>query len=236
MRALVLTAVILAGAPLWAQRENSLRSLLRLKAGNYWVYAGAAESGKTSEPGEPVSIDRFPVRWKVEILEETVHGDLRAYLVRGGFLDLAWFEKGRKPQEYLWISCQDRFYSLQLNPDLLKRFRDPQASLLEPIESEQPLIQLPLQDGKCAKGLQDGAEIPRDDLFYCWHFEGKEKRPLSATGLGTRTVEVWQLWYRSNPDHQILGFVPGIGFVSYDFAHHGTPSQAHVKLVEAHLN
>jgi hypothetical protein len=230
VKTLALAIAVLAGTPLWAQRDDPLSSLLRLKPGNYWVYRGTAESGTG-----PDSVHKFPVRWRIEILEETVHDELHAYLVRGGFLDLAWFEKGREPKEYLWISYRDRFYSLETNEDLLKRFRDPDASLLEQIETEQPLIQLPLRLGECAQPLRDSSQTKRDDLFYCWHFEEKSQSRLSATGLATRTGQAWQLWYRSMPDHQIIGFVPNVGFISYDFSHHGTPSAAHVKLIEAHL-
>jgi len=235
VKAVVLTAILLASAYAWGQRDNSLISLLRLRPGNYWVYSGTAESTDPSKPGEPPSVLKFPVRWKVEILEGTVRDDLRAYLVRGGFLDLAWFETGRKRGDYLWIVYQNRFYVLQLNPDLLKAFRDPQASLEEKIESEQPMIQLPLTAGACAQPIEGAEELKRDNVFYCWYFEEKTKGRLQAAGLGKRNAEVWPLWYRTNPDHQILGFVPHVGFVSYDFGHHGTPSEAHVKLVEAHL-
>ena len=235
MRTVVLITVLVASVTAWAQRDDSLASILRLKPGNYWIYSGNAESYDPSKPGDPPSVLEFPVRWKVEILEETKRHDLRAYLVRGGFLDLAWFEKGRKRGDYLWIVYQDRFYVLQLRPDLLKAFNDPQASLVERIESEEPVIQLPLTVSQCAEPLQEKQERKRDDLFYCWHFEEKTKARLTATGLAPGDAEVWKLWYRSNPDHQILGFVPHVGFVSYDFRHHGTPSAAHVKLVEAHL-
>jgi hypothetical protein len=235
VKAVVLIAVLLTGAPVWAQRDDSLASLLRLKPGNYWIYSGKAESVDPTKEGEPPSVSKFHVRWKVEILEEALRGDLRAYLVHGWFLDLAWFETGRERGGYLWITYQNRFYVLQLNPDLLKAFRDPRASLLEKIKTEQPMIQLPLTDSQCAQPLEEGQELKRDDLFYCWHFEEKTKVRLQAAGLATHSAAVWKLWYRTMPDHQILGFVPHVGFVSYDFAHHGTPSEAHVKLVEAHL-
>jgi len=227
--------MLLACGTLWGQHDDSLVSLLRLKPGNYWIYSGTAESADSSRPGESPSVNRFPVRWKVEILEETARDDLRAYLVRGGFLDLTWFAAGRNRGDYLWIVYGGRFYVLQANPDLLKAFRDPKASLLEQIKREQPMIQLPLTDSSCAEPLEEGDELKRDDLFYCWHFEDKTRIRLQAVGLTKRNAEVWSLWYRTNPDHQIVGFVPHIGFVSYDFAHHGTPSQAHVKLVAAHL-
>ena len=236
MKTVVFVAVLLASASVRAQSESSLQSLLRLKPGNYWVYSGVAESTDPSKPGDPPLVNKFPVRWKIEILEESVRDDLHAYLVRGGFLDLAWFEPKRKPQDYLWITYKNRFYSLQVTDELLKAFRDPNVDLLPHIEAEQPLVQLPLTDEQCAQPLvENNQELKRDDLFYCWHFEQKQERRLTATGLGARSVEVWELWYRSNPDHQILGFAPRIGFVSYDFAHHGTPSAAHVKLVAAHL-
>lgn len=225
MKAVAVLAILLGHLSASPQQNSSLEALLRLKPGNYWVYRGTAFSDHS----------KFPVTWKIEILEEATHDALHAYLVRGGFLDLAWFDKYRSPRSYVWIISKDRFYVLDASPELLKSFHDPKDTLQTQIASEEPLIELPLTPSTCTRALHPAEEIKRDDLFYCWHFEDKTSQKLTVRGISQQRTIVWNLVYRTNPDHQILGFAPGIGFVSYDFAHHGTPAEAHVKLLEAHL-
>ena len=37
---------------------------------------------------------------------------------------------------------------------------------------------------------------------------------------------------RTNPEHEIVTFVPGVGITAYVYAHHGTVSEVNVRLVE----
>jgi hypothetical protein len=36
--------------------------------------------------------------------------------------------------------------------------------------------------------------------------------------------------YRTLPDHQVIGFVPGLGVTAYRYAHHGTVARAEAVL------
>jgi hypothetical protein len=229
-KVILMTLLMLLAVP--AQAQQSLEQMLRLKPGNSWTYRGTAEWVATGQKSGTASKQ---ITWKSEITEASVHGPLKAYLVHGSVSDLPWYEPGREPGDHLWIVYQDRFYQLPMEPALLNRFHDPNDTLLDLIDAEEPVIQLPLRQSECTAPLHAKEKQERSDLFYCWHFEEKKPQTIHVKGVRSQTADEWQLWYRSNPDHQIWSLVPGIGFTAYDFSHHGTVSEVHVKLVEAHL-
>jgi hypothetical protein len=51
----------------------------------------------------------------------------------------------------------------------------------------------------------------------------------------TQTHAVYQLTYRTGPDEQTMDFIPGIGLTTFIYVHHGTISEAHLKLVALSL-
>lgn len=214
---------------------------VRLKAGNAWLYRGVVEWTEASTPEEqarnaPPRFGKKQITWKTEIVEEANKGDLKAYVVNGSFENLAWYDPGKDSSEqYLWIVYRQRLFSLLLTPELLHRFRDPNDSLTSAVLNEEPVLEFPLRPSQCTVAIEPKEVRHREDLFYCWFLEHKKTADIQAARVGP-IRDVWNAWYRSNPDHQILGFAPGVGFVSYDFSHHGTLSEAHIKLVEAHLH
>lgn len=241
MRVLLLAALISylnSGSGL-AQQYPEVQ--LRLKAGNVWLYRGVVEWTEVSTPEELArnASPRFgkkQITWKTEIVEQVDKGDLKAYIVNGSFENLVWYKPGQdRSEQYLWIVYRRRFFSLLLTPELLHRLRDPNDSLTSAVLNEEPVLEFPLRQSQCTVAIKPKEVRQREDLFYCWFLEQKTAADLQVAGV--RPIrDVWRAWYRSNPDHQILGFAPGVGFVSYDFSHHGTLSEAHVKLVEAHLH
>jgi hypothetical protein len=216
-----------------AVAQQAPEAQLRLKPGNYWVYAGQiAWSDVTTKTYSRTKA----ITWKTQIVEEVTRGPLKAYLVRGSFDDLAWPEPGDKPDAYhLWVVYRNRFYSLVADKDLLRRFRNPKDSLISAVVKEEPVLQFPARLNQCTVEVQPEEPRDRQDMMYCWHLEQKRMRKLKAAGVSADPVAEWTAWYRTNPDHQILGFAPGIGIISYDFSHHGSVSEAHVKLIRAHL-
>lgn len=235
---IVVPILILAGnaavvnVAAWGQGQQSLEQMLRLKPGNSWTYRGTVEWVDTSQKSGTASKQ---IMWKSEIMEESARGQLKAYLVHGSVADLPWYEPSTQPGDHLWIVYQDRFYQLAMEQGILNRFHDSNDTLLDLIDAEEPMIQLPLRQSECTTPLHAKEQRKRTDLFYCWHFEDKQSRAVHIKGVHSQTADEWQLWYRSNPDHQIWSLVPGIGFTAYDFSHHGTVSEVHVKLIEAHL-
>src|SRR5262249_24082138 len=148
---------------------------------------------------------------------------------------LAWYlPEDKLGMKSLWVVYQNRFYILGADDDLLRRFHDSNDSLISIVVEEEPVLQFPLRSNQCTTELQPIEARDRDDLMYCWHLGRKRIAKLNATGVPQSPVVQWTAWYRTNPDHQMLGFVPGVGIISYDFSHHGSISEAHVKLAEAH--
>ena len=72
----------------------------------------------------------------------------------------------------------------------------------------------------------------RRDSFYAWLVESAEPVPPRfrrfQTGL---TDSLYSLVYRTNPDHQIVGFVPGLGVTRYVYGHRGTVADAEAQLI-----
>ena len=69
---------------------------------------------------------------------------------------------------------------------------------------------------------------------YCWLVDGERdfnpKRFPAAGNLAN--PRDFTLVYRTNPDHQIIDFVPGIGIVGFQYVHHGTLSETDLGLIE----
>lgn len=227
----VISYWVLYSLPCGAQQ--TLDQILALKAGNSWVYKGSAEWYDENQPDQTANQE---ITWKVEISEQAEHGDLRAFLVKGSFDDLSFYGPDTKPGEYLWIVYQGRFYSHPADPGVLARFHNAKDSLTDLVQQDDPMLQLPLKLNVCTSALQPEEQPARDDLLYCWHLEEKQNTELKISGVPPDSRDVWQAWLQTNPDSTIEAFAPGIGFVSYDYSHHGTTSEVHLKLVEAHLN
>ena len=222
-----------AGSQL-AAGSQTVEMQLRLKTGNYWVYRGEVQWTYLSHGEQPARFGKKQITWKSEIVEEIDRGILKAYVVNGSFDDLPWFEPDKKPGKYLWIVYENRFYTRALDADTQARVRDVTDPLVSLIESDQPVLEFPLRLNRCTTELKP-EEPKRDDLNYCWYIAEKTRRRAGIQDVPFSLTEVWTAHYKTTPDYQALSFAPGTGFVAYDFSHHGTLSEAHVKLAEAHL-
>jgi len=207
----------------------SLDRLLRLRKGNYWIYSGTVKWDASQG-----RIGKAEIRWKSEIIDEAARGDLKAFLVEGDPTDLAWYTPGKKPGLHLWIVYKDRFYMVEADDAIVKRFKSPQDPLTDLVEAEDPVLQLPITLKRCTQPIKVEEPRERTDLMYCWYIDQKHVEQLNASGAPA-SAEVLELSNRTAPDDEELGVAPETGIVSYDYSHHGTVSEAHVKLVEAHL-
>src|SRR5215467_9157455 len=117
----IVLITLLLSSTVPAQVPQSLEQILRLKPGNSWTYRGTVEWADTSQKSGSASKQ---ITWKSEIKEESMHGQLKAYLVHGSVADLPWYEPTTQPGDHLWIVYQDRFYQLPMEPGLLNRFHD----------------------------------------------------------------------------------------------------------------
>jgi hypothetical protein len=213
-----------------ADGSHSMNDQLRLKPGNYWIYRGIVEW--TDANTVPARIGKKQVIIKTEIAEETIHGELKAFLVDGNFLDLLRYDPAAVPQKTIWIIDRGRFYSIAASPGIFARFHNPADSLIDLIQSEEPLLQSPFRLNHCTVELKPEEPRQRKDLYYCWYLENKSRQNPKMQGLDHDPVDVWGARYRTLASDDRVSFSPGIGFISFDYSHHGTREEAHVKLIE----
>ena len=197
---------------------------LPLKLGTSWTYRAevAWDSGGSDHTR------RQTVAWTTTVLHVLSSASAVAATVRGWPDDLAWWQP-QQPATTAVIYCTaGRVYLVHAPTDsaqalaasLLSGARQPDAGDL--------ILELPLRTGRLYG--RDPAE--RHDTFYAWFVESAEAIPPAVRrlrpGLGD---SLYAVAYRTNPDHTILGFVPGLGIAHYVYVHHGTVAEADAWLV-----
>ena len=78
------------------------------------------------------------------------------------------------------------------------------------------------------------SDIQRDDRMYEWVVDDEQRirLPHVAGISGKKVFTRYTLMYRTNPDHQIVEFLPSIGITRYIYQHHGTVSEVDVRLID----
>ncbi len=201
-----------------------------LAEGARWVYQGTV---KWTRPDSAEVIEQS-IQWDMEVLKVVEREHVTGALIKGFPSDLAWYEDGKRPEEHLMVQVgPDKFYLLSGSQK-----DDAWAQLqagdvwLGPLLTEHDLwLELPLVRGKV---FGDTESLTRADRWYCWHVEDELPADLSRIrGLsGRRPARTYQIAFRTNPDHQLVSFVPGVGVTRYLYRHHGTVSEADVSLIE----
>jgi hypothetical protein len=104
-------------------------------------------------------------------------------------------------------------------------------SILERMEREDFWLQDPLP--KLGDKIEEG-DSPRDDDLYCWVVTRVgNMRLLNVAGVAPRhSWPCCTLTQYFGPDDCVLDLVPGIGITKYDYSHHGTIMEAHIRLRE----
>jgi hypothetical protein len=229
----VLVAVILASACSWkgaAQPPEETPEWFPLSKGTTWVYKGTR---KWTQSGSGEVAEK-PVTWKMQVLETLTRGQVTAALVKGYPADLAHFEEGKAPGDYLIVRVRPGKYYLvrQLRTEeTLRRLRDQNDLLAGLVREDEIILDAPLAPGKI---YGEADLITRQDKMYSWIVE--EARPAELRGIkgiapAGRKME-YEITHRTLPGHRIVDFVPGIGITRYVYGHHGTVSETDVKLVE----
>jgi hypothetical protein len=91
------------------------------------------------------------------------------------------------------------------------------------------LLELPLQADK-RWGGEDGP--PRQDGWYCWRVETKKLCTLDVIGLPPdEYFSTYSVAFRTNPGHQVMDIVPGVGITHLEYEHHGTVGSEDVRLL-----
>jgi hypothetical protein len=200
--------------------------------GTYWVYTGPTK-WTTADTGE---VQEQVLTWKMEITDALQRDGIGLAVVKGHPSDLAFYEEGRAPGDYLIVSVNDQKYYLlsgERAQAALKRFKDSNDVLVGLVEDSGLWLDLPLTVGK---SFGDTTQIARPDRMYAWQV-GKQG-PAQLTGVTGVTPSAnavaFELTLTTLPENDMVEFVPGLGITRFVYEHHGTVASTDLKLTEFH--
>jgi hypothetical protein len=189
-----------------------------LAKGTMWTYRGTVKWTLMNSS----TVREKELTWTMEVLDSRQADGRTLARLRGHPADLCWYEDGKAPGVYWIIREADRYFDVG---DL----EDPSGPL--DLARREAFLDLPLF---LDKRWGDAEQVQRPDGMYCWVVsEVRREKPAGIKGLDAgRPVEVYRAAYRTNPDHQLVDYAPGVGIVRYQFVHHGTVSECDMTLVE----
>ena len=197
--------------------------------GTRWTYSARVKWDKNGS--QPAGVRTLT--WTSTVVDSFHGGDVSAALLHGSPWDLAFYSPGKKQGDYLVVCKEGTYYLVQsdaqLTFDEIKAGKkaDPGASLADDIWFQMPMD---VTDTYCAPDQEESAP------FNCWSVEKiTQTHSLRIPGFRAgRSATEYFLAFLTNPDTTTLTFVPGAGIVTWDYEHHGTVSEASVKLVSFH--
>jgi hypothetical protein len=213
-------------------RDHHIRdAAFPLIQGSRWTYAGTVRW----TPAGSDQVFEKSMRWQMEIVETIDRRSVVAARIKGHPLDLAWYEEGREPREYLIVQVWgQRYYLLQGGraAQALQALRSRQGPFVDLVTEGELFLELPLVANRAFGAT---SQLTREDQFYCWIVGVPREDRLEALKRDTREpVLVWEVSERTIGSLQSYEFAPGIGFTRYRYRHHGTVSEFDVRLVEYH--
>lgn len=211
------------------QHQPPTESSFPLQPGTVWVYRGIVrwydfQSQKTV--GAHVTC-------RVEVLRMIHREGLVAAVVRGFPADFDWSEGETVQRDWLFIkTARDEWHwfggeDVEKN---LRRLEDSSDSLEGMLTVDDLLMKLPLR-----KGMKfcDAESKVRPDDHYCWVVASVRAVDINnIKGVDAGRRNSFLLQYVTNPDDTEFEFVPGIGFTSYRYHHHGSVADTEMNLVE----
>jgi hypothetical protein len=209
------------------QVAPKMSDIIPLEKGTTWTY-----SGNVAWQDGPVRVHRAHVTWKSEVVDSKRVGRFRVAALRGFPGDLTWYEPGTERGCYLVVIADNREVYVK---SLIGPCEAPAVLIESEIAHENPLFKQPLRQGSIW-GEDKEREQAIHDHHYAWYVESV--RPAALSGIGGVPIAgrhtAYTLSYRTNPDHETLTWVPGIGLTHYIYSHHGTVSDVDVRLVSFH--
>jgi hypothetical protein len=225
MKALVLVLVLASHA---LAQGPAPAEIFPMQTGAWWLYRG-----EVAWTGDRSRVYRKQLDWKMEVAETVQSGRYKAALLIGHPGDLTWYEAGRGRGCYVLIAVDGKRFYLRRYSLPPSRITLADLDLAALIDDQNLILKLPI-----AQGDSFGADPRRgiNDGMYEWCVEAVRRATLQRihgiSGKGPWTE--YLLAYRTNPDHEVETYVPGIGLTAYIYSHHGTASEVNVKLIEFH--
>jgi len=209
------------------QRETA--DSFPLNEGTTWVYRGIVrwydmEAQKTV--GATVTS-------RSEVVRVIRRNNLVAAVIKGFPPDLDWSEGPAPRGDWLIVRTSTNelyLFGAEEVEQKLKRLENSDDSLSGMLTVDDLFLKLPPRKGM--KFCDTEAKARTDD-HYCWVVAStREVNPSNVKGLKPGKRTAFLLQFVTNPDDTELEFVPGIGFISYRYHHHGTVADTEMSLVE----
>jgi hypothetical protein len=230
MRIVASVVGVVLATPLGLAQSISLaRADFPVEQGLYWDYSGLVAR---EVPGL-VSIQTRTVSWRMEITEVIKREWwITAAVLKGHPRDLTTFEPDTPPGDYLLVKAHlQKHYLLQGDRALAaaRRLRDSTDSLVDLVRDSEIILESPLFVGQ---RFCDAAMLTRLDVQNCWYIDTERNPSLeSVPGLPPAwDGPEYELTYRSAAATEVIGFAPGIGITSYDYARASDRSYVQLKL------
>jgi hypothetical protein len=205
----------------------SIMEYFPLQEGAYWVYEGTVKWTKIN----PSEVAENEITWKMEVKQVIQRNGVIGYEMQGAPWDLAWYEDGKEPSEYGIIQTGGKFYQTPI--ETIQRLTDESDVLLGLVNEDQIFLEIPLIAGK---KFCNTDSIARPDTMYCWNVLEEKQVELNVKGIDAEgTITEFTIARNTGPDYTLFSFVPRVGISRYQYIHHGTVSEADVRLVEFHL-
>jgi hypothetical protein len=211
------------------QRETA--DSFPLNEGTTWLYRGIVRwyDMETQKTVAAIVISRS------EVVRVIRRNDLVAAVIKGFPPDLDWSE-GQAPRgDWLIVRASTGelyLFGAEEVEQKLERLENPGDSLEGMLTVDDLFMKLPPK-----KGMKfcDAEAKARTDDHYCWVIASVRELNLTRVrGLEPRKRTAFLLQFVTNPDDTELEFVPGIGFISYRYHHHGSVADTEMSLVEFH--
>ena len=174
-----------------------------LSKGTVWIYEG------TVAWSDGTRVKRKRIRVATEIIETINYPPARVAVVRSFPSELAWYGDKPHPMYSLLVLSKEGLYEIEPKDQedahlLARKFGEQVRELMLRADT---IIPFPLSEGRRFRSSVKGFPLSKHMLSY-------------------------QNVHRTNPDHSIADFVPGLGIVRYRYEHHGTVSSVDVELKE----
>lgn len=218
-------ATLVCLAPFAQAEPARLKDYFPLHKGTVWTYEGVVhwKGGADKKP------DEKRLRWTMEVLETFEESFFSAALLRGHPDELAFYEPGRKPSEYVIVNSGGLYYKLARAAWAV--LKQPGSARSECLKDVPLFLDAPLAEGKrfCEP---EQLLVQRN---YCWNVTDKEVPLKGIRGIPTGLLKEhrgYELNFTTSPDHTLVGFMPGLGITEYTYVHHsGDGVSVEMKLI-----
>ncbi len=201
-----------------------------LAKGNAWKYEGVLKFAVEGEEKEK------KMAWEMKVIDSVEKDGATAALVTGYPGMLTFYEDGKETLGCLLINNGGKLLINASEPDCKQTFADV-ASGAKKIDELSKSSDLLIDNSQLKKGnvygFEEGAaQEAKDSKLYCWSVNDEKKFDAAVKGFNAKECMQYSLSYTSRPDTTSFDFVPGLGFVNFEYVHHGTPGDVSAKLVE----